>query len=59
MFILSIAHCSGKWEGIALKLEVNHTGWISAQNDCPMSVRNRCVIERFVACYFDYALSVV
>ena len=34
---------------------------VIASSGCPKSVRNRCVIERFVeyVCYFYYALSVV
>ena len=53
----------GKWEGLALKPQVNYTGWMTvvAQNDCPKSVRNSCVIERILAslCHFTYALFVV
>ena len=57
--------CCGKWEGWARKL-VYHTSWVAVviPTDRPRSVRNRCVIEYFVAlfvlslCPFDISVGV-
>ena len=39
----------GKWEGFALKPQVNYTSWMTvvAPADLSKSVRYGCVIERF------------
>ena len=42
----------GDWGGLACK-PVNHTSWVAVvtQTDNPKSIRNRCVIELFVALF--------
>ena len=57
--------CCGEWEGGPCK-PGNHTRWVAVvtPTDRPKSVRNRCVIELFVAlfvlsfCPFDYSACV-
>ena len=57
--------CCGEWEGCA-RWPVNHTSWVAVvtSTDRPKSVRNRCVIELFVAlfvlslCPFDISVGV-
>ena len=51
----------GKREGWALKLQVNHTGWMTvvAQADRPKSVRNSCVIERICSVFVSLHLCIV
>ena len=48
----------GKWEGWALKPQVNHTGWrtVVAPADRPKSVRNSCVIERICSVFVSFHL---
>ena len=48
----------GKWEGLALKPQVNHTGWMTvvAPADRPKSVRNSCVIERICSVFVSFYL---
>ena len=62
---LWIHGCCGKWEGWVHKPD-NHTSWVAvvSPTDRPKSVRNRCVIELFVAlfvlspCPFDITTGV-
>ena len=57
--------CCGEWEGWARK-PLNHISLmvVVTRTDCPNSVRNRCVIELFVAlfvlslCPFDISVGV-
>ena len=58
MFVLG--DC-GKWEGWALKLQVNNTGWIAVvtQAERPKSVRNSCVIERICSVFVSSHLCIV
>ena len=45
----------GKWEGYALKPQVNYTSRMTvvAPNDRPKSVRNSCVIKRILFVSFN------
>ena len=51
----------GKWEGWALKPQVNHTGWMTvvAPADRPKSVRNSCAIERICSVFVSFHLCIV
>ena len=51
MFLLLIEQPLLKVEMLDLKHKVKLTGWMTvvAPADCPKSVRNCCIIERFVA----------
>ena len=51
----------GKWEGWALKTQVNHTGWMTlvAPAYRPKSVRDSCVIERICSVLVSFHLCIV
>ena len=51
----------GKWEGWALKPQVNHNGWMTvvAPADRPKSVRNSCVIECICSAFVSFYLCII
>ena len=65
MCVLLITRLCGEWEGGAVN-QVNHTSWVAVvtPTDRRKSVRNRCLIELFVAlfvlslCPFDISVGV-